>query len=461
MHASIAFHGAAQTVTGSKHLITINGKKILVDCGLFQGNRELRERNWREFPFSPHELDAVILTHAHTDHIGLLPKLVKEGYHGPIYATGATIGLCRISLPDSARLQEEEARHRNKHGYTRHAPALPLYTEEDAYKTLKQMKRVKYGELMALPGQAEFQFYPAGHIAGAAFAEIRFQNHETLLMGGDLGRYDVNIIKDPTRIEEADYLVIESTYGDRIHSNEDPKAKLREVLTEAYQSSGVVLVPSFAIGRTQELLYLVHELQDENAIPRIPVFIDSPMAVSATQLYRTAYEDHDEDMQTELSIGHEPLDPDNVEFVRDREQSKALNSRPGPFVVIAGSGMANGGRILHHFIRHLGNPNTTVLFTGYQGEGTLGRELIEGNPVVEIFGKEVSVAARVDKLNSLSAHADQSEMMRWLSGFNRKPKKTFIVHGEPEAQLVLQEKIRQDLGWEPEIPTQDQQFTLF
>ncbi len=460
MARTLTCYGAAQTVTGSRHLLEVNGKRILVDCGMFQGPSEVRARNWLPFNVPPSDIDAVVLTHAHMDHIGFLPRLMRDGYTGPIYATGATVALAKISLPDSGRLQEEEARHANKHGYTKHAPALPLYTERDAYAVLKQMKKVPYRSFFPLPGGLQWQFLPAGHIMGSAFAEIYFEEGDRILMSGDLGRYNTPIIKDPEPCDFAEYLMIESTYGDRLHDRENTRETLAQVLQDAFQDGSCVIVPSFAIGRTQELLYLIHELQDAGECPRIPIYIDSPMAVSTTDVYREALDEHDEDFRAEISEGHLPLDPAGVQFVRDRNQSKALNSTPGPMVIIAGSGMANGGRVVHHLYHRLRDPRTRVVFTGYQAEGTLGRRLIEGEPTVRIFGQEVEVHAQVETLNGLSAHADQSEMLQWLSGFRTPPKMTYIVHGEPRAQEALQAKIAAELGWNTTIAIDSRTYPL-
>ncbi|MEZ0324649.1 MAG: MBL fold metallo-hydrolase RNA specificity domain-containing protein [Fimbriimonas sp.] len=459
MPQSIAFHGAAQTVTGSRHLLNLNGKNVLVDCGMFQGGRELRQRNWELFPIPPHEIDAIVITHAHMDHIGYLPKLSALGYQGPIYATRATIKLSRISLPDSARIQEEDARTANKVG-SRHQPALPLYTEDDAYAVLKLFKPLHYHQTQALPGGAQFRFLPAGHILGSAFAEIYFDNGERILMGGDLGRYNTPIIKDPEQVDFAEYLVVESTYGDRLHKIEDPKEKLASIFADAWQGGNRILVPSFSIGRTQELLYYISRLQAENKMPRIPVFIDSPMATSATEAYRSETEEHDRDMKLSLDQGISDLDPEGVFYIRDRKQSQELNFRQGPFMVIAGSGMANGGRIVHHLLHHISDESTIVLFTGYQAEGTLGRRILEGQEVVRILKREVPVRARIEKLNALSAHADQGEILTWLKGFKAPPRKTFIVHGEPHAQEALQTKIHEELGWDVVIPRWHEQFDL-
>ena len=459
MSQSIGFYGAAQTVTGSKHLLNLNGKQVLVDCGIFQGSRELKERNWKPFPFDPHELDAVVVTHAHMDHIGMIPKLVREGYMGPIYCTHATLGLSKISLPDSGRLQEEDARHANKYG-TSHSPALPLYTEQDAYACLKRFVPMHYFDTQPLPGGSQFRYLPAGHILGSAFAEVYFDNGERILMGGDLGRFDTPIIKDPSVVEFAEYLVVESTYGNRIHSDEDPELRLEEILFEASRSGGAVLVPSFSIGRTQEILYYLRQLQDKDRMPRMPIFIDSPMAVSATRLYADCKEEHDQDMKIALDGDASPLEPHLLTLIKDSEQSKALNRQKGPMIIIAGSGMATGGRIIHHLKHRLSDPSTIVVFTGYQGEGTLGRRLIEGETEVHIHHEPIQVRARITKLNSLSAHADQAEIMTWLRNFKSPPRKTFIVHGETDAQQTLREKIKAELGWDVEIPHQGQIFSL-
>ncbi|MGV3617486.1 MAG: MBL fold metallo-hydrolase RNA specificity domain-containing protein [Fimbriimonas sp.] len=459
MSQSIGFYGAAETVTGSRHILTVNGKRILVDCGLFQGSRELRERNWLPFPIAPHDIDAVVITHAHTDHIGWLPRLVSQGYRGPIYATPATIGLSRISLPDSARLQEEEARHRQKIG-SRHNPPLPLYTEEQAYATIRQFEPVRYGQLTDLPGGAQFQYHPAGHILGSAFAEVFFESGERILMSGDLGRFDTPILHDPMIIEQADYLVVESTYGDRLHAEENPLEKIASVLEEAVRTGGAVIIPSFAIGRTQELLYYFRQLEDQGRLPRIPIYIDSPMAVSVTHVYAQAKDEHDAEMKIAIEEGRSSLEPRGVNLVRDREGSKALNRHPGPLVIISGSGMANGGRVTHHLLQRLNDPTTIVLFTGYQAEGTLGRRILEGEPTVRIHRQEVDVRAKIEKVNALSAHADQGEILRWLRGFKSPPRRTFLVHGEPPAQAALQEKIRAELGWEVVIPKHGETFGL-
>ena len=460
MSPRIKFCGAARTVTGSRHLITVGDSKILVDCGLFQGGRELRERNWAPFPIAPHEIDSVVVTHAHMDHIGYLPRLVREGYKGPIYATHATVALSQISLPDSGRLQEEDARHRNRNNLTRHKPALPLYTEAEAFKCLKQFKVVGYHQLHDLPGGASWRYLPAGHILGSAFAEMYFPNGERVLMSGDLGRYDTPIIIDPWKVDFAEYLVVESTYGDRIHSDENPEEKLAEILGDAYQAGGAVIIPSFAIGRTQEVLFYLKRLQRAGKMPRMPIFVDSPMASSTTRVYQKEALEHDPESKLLFEADDDPMEPEGLSFVRDSEESKALNVRKGPMIIIAGSGMANGGRVVHHLAQRLSRPETTVLFVGYQAEGTLGRQILEKAPEVHILGRPVEVRARVAKLNSLSAHADQAEIMKWLGGFKTPPKKTFIVHGEPPAQEALRRKIEAELGWTVAVPEHLEEFEL-
>ena len=457
---SIGFYGAAETVTGSRHLLTVNGKKILVDCGMFQGRRETRDLNWQPFPIPPHELDIVLITHAHLDHIGWLPRLVAQGYRGPILATQATVDLARISLPDSGRLQEEEARHRNKYGLSRHKPALPLYDEQMAYDCLKQFEARPYNTMIPLPGEATYRMLFAGHIMGSAFLEIYFPNGERILMTGDLGRFNTPIIKDPTLVDYSEYLVIESTYGDRLHGTDDPMVKLGEMMNDTFQKGGCLLVPSFAIGRTQELLYYISLLQEQGKAPRMPIYIDSPMATSVTHVYEKNVEEHDDETDAATKRNINLMEPEGLIYIRDRQQSIDLNRQKGPMMIISGSGMANGGRIVHHLIHRLGNPDTTVLFTGYQAEGTLGRDLIDGRPRVRVLGQEVDVHAKVDKINALSAHADQGEMIKWLGNFKQAPKQTFIVHGEPPAQAALQAKIKEVLGWNTVIPSRGQNFQL-
>jgi metallo-beta-lactamase family protein len=455
----ISFHGAAETVTGSCHLIDLGKHKFLVDCGAFQGAREIRDLNYESFPFAAHEISQVLITHAHQDHIGRLPLLVRAGYQGTFLATKATIGLARISLPDAGSIQEEDARRARKHG-SRHREPKPLFTEQDAYETLKRFDPLPYHQWVELPGKLQVQAHYAGHILGSAYLRIALPDGQILVMGGDLGRYNTPIIRDPEVCDFADHLVIESTYGDRLHEDEDPKIALKEAITYAVQERSAIIVPSFSIGRTQEILYHIRELVEASEVPRIPIFLDSPMAVSATELYATAKEEHDEEMQHSLKFGVRPLEPENLTIVRDREASKALNQVQGPIMIIAGSGMANGGRVQHHLLHRLSRASNQVLFTGFQAVGSLGRHLVDGASSVKLLGSEVQVNARIRKMGSLSAHADQEEMMSWLRNFKTPPKTTFLVHGEPEAQHVLKSRILRELDWNVVIPRLHEAFKL-
>jgi metallo-beta-lactamase family protein len=452
MSASITFMGAARTVTGSRHLLTINGRKILVDCGLFQGPREVEQMNWTPFAVPPSEIDAVVVTHAHTDHIGLLPRLAAQGFRGPVYATPGSIGIARISLPDGGRIQEEDARWHNRHKTSRHTEALPLFTESDAYQALKLFQPVRYGELHELPGGAQFRFLPAGHILGASFAEIYFESGERVLMSGDLGRKDRPIIKDPTIVDWAEHLVLESTYGNRLHEDDDPQVILERLVNRAAEEGTTMLIPSFAIGRTQELLWHLHQLLKAGRIPQVPIFIDSPMASAATLITLQSKDDHDDEMKVSLEEGKSPFRSDMVQFVRDRQASKALNRQRGAQIIIAGSGMCSGGRIIHHLKNRLDDPKTTVLFTGFQAQGTRGRQILEGAETVTIHRDVIPVRARIEKINGLSAHADQQEIMDWLGNFRQPPRTTFLVHGELDAAEALQARIQAELGWTVEIP---------
>lgn len=451
MSVSITFHGATDTVTGSRHLLDTGVSRVLFDCGLFQGPRAIRERNWQPFPEPPGSLDAIVLTHAHLDHTGYLPRLVKEGYRGPVYCTPATQDLLAIMLADAAHLQEEEAEHANRHRWSRHAPALPLYDREDARRCLELLEPRGYAEAFEPAAGVRVHFERAGHILGSAFA---FAETEAglVLFSGDLGRYGQAIIPDPTRVSRADYLLVESTYGDRDHQDVDVLAELERIVRQAVERKGFVLIPSFAIGRAQEVLYLLSTLWSASRIPRLPVYVDSPMAVSAVPLFVNHTEEHDLEMTALLDAERCPFEGPNVRFVQTRDQSKALNDEPGPGIIIAGSGMCNGGRIRHHLLKRVDSPNTTVLFVGYQGEGTPGRALLEGAKTFRAYGWEVPVRARMQRLDALSAHADRGEIMRWLDGFAAPPRRTFLVHGEPAARRALEARIVADLGWNVSRP---------
>lgn len=460
----IQFLGATHTVTGSKHLVQVDGYRTLVDCGLFQGLKQLRMRNWDPFPINPASINSVILTHAHIDHTGYLPRLVWEGFSGPVYATPATVELARIMLPDSARLQEEEAAYANKVGSTRHSPALPLYTEKDAETALKLFDSVNYHKPVRLTPKLSFEFVTAGHILGSCFVRMRIKDDDgeekTILLTGDIGRYNEPIVRDPAPVEEADYIVLESTYGDRRHPDFDVKAKLAEIINETSRRGGHILIPAFAVGRTQHLLYLIRELEESGEIPVLPVVVDSPMAVSATKLYLRHREEHDLEMKDLVDERKNPMATRRFTLARTVQESKAITASEEPTIVISASGMATGGRILHHLMRRLPDERNTVVFVGFQAEGTRGRRLIDGEDEVKIFGQMVPVRARIERLENLSAHADYEEILRWLSGFKRPPRKVFLVHGESGAMNALKQKITEKFGWSVQIPDYLEKFNL-
>lgn len=462
--AYIQFLGAARTVTGSKHMLEVGGYRVMVDCGLFQGLKHLRLRNWEPFPINPASINSVILTHAHIDHSGYLPRLVRDGFDGTVYATPATVELSRIMLPDSARLQEEDADYLNKTGATKHHPALPLYTEKDANAACRLMESVNYHKRIQLTKKLSFEFVTAGHILGSGFVlfDVECNDGATrrVVMTGDLGRYNEPIINDPLNVDDADYIVVESTYGDREHSDFDVKAKLAEIVNDTVKRGGQVLIPSFAVGRTQLLLYLLRELEEEGRIPIIPVYVDSPMAGSATKLYLRHKEDHDPEMKDLMSDRKNPLATQRFNVARTRDESKAVSASDTSSIVISASGMATGGRILHHLRKRLPDERNTVVFVGYQSEGTRGRRLLDGEPEIKIFGEFVPVKAKVERLENLSAHADSREILRWLGGFRRAPKTVFLVHGEPKAQEALKQKIVEKFGWHVEVPDYLDKFEL-
>jgi metallo-beta-lactamase family protein len=446
---SLTFLGAAGTVTGSKHLLDINGRKILVDCGLFQGLKELRLRNWAALPLDASKIDAVVLTHAHLDHCGYLPRLVAQGYRGRIFCTPGTRDLCTLVLPDSAHLQEEDARRANRRGYTRHSPALPLYTSLDAARALTLLQPVGYNRPIPLPGGAgvEVEFINAGHLLGSAYARLHVGGR-TILFGGDLGRYDRPVLPDPAPVEAADVLLVESTYGDRIHGpNED--ARLSSIVNDTAARRGKLIVPAFAIGRTEEVIYWIRKLEEQKRIPTLPVYVDSPMAAGALQFYTERMNELDPDLnhgnegQREVGAFYTA----RMTIVETVEQSKAVMNSKDPAIVIAASGMATGGRVLHHLAAALPDSRNTVMFVGFQSAGTRGRLLCDGAKQIKMLGQVVDVAAKIERLDSMSAHADAGEILRWLKGFTLPPKMTFIVHGEPAAAEALDKKIQAELKW--------------
>jgi metallo-beta-lactamase family protein len=455
--ATIQFLGATGTVTGSKYVLEVAGSRAMIDCGLFQGYKELRLRNWEALPIRPESIGWVLLTHAHIDHTGYLPRLVRNGFTGPVYATAASADLLDILLPDSGRLQEEEAEFANRKGYSKHHPALPLYSEADARRALKQVVRVAYNEEVNLSKLLSVRFIPAGHILGSSIvaAEVceRDRDPVRVLFSGDLGRYDEPILNDPSSVEEADYLLVESTYGNRRHESLDPKDRLAEIINSAVARGGKIIIPAFAVGRTQLLVYYLRELEDEGRIPVLPVIVDSPMGASVTRLYAKHKHDHDIDMQRLARIQRNALATRNFSLVQGRSGSKGLNNLAGPAIIISASGMATGGRVLHHLARHLPDPASTVVFVGFQAGGTRGRRLQEGEKEIKIFGQMVQVRARIESMGSLSAHADSEEILRWLRGFKRPPRTTFVVHGEPDGAEALRDKITRELNWNVVIPT--------
>lgn len=454
---SLTFLGAAGTVTGSKYLLKTKRHEYLIDCGLFQGPSELKQLNWEPFPMEEHAVDGVILTHAHIDHIGYLPRLVKQGYAGPVYATPATKALMEISLPDSASIQEQDAAYANKKGYSKHKPALPLYTVEDAERTLKLIQSVPFQTPLQLP-ELTVSWHAAGHIIGSGILKVELETARgtrRVVFSGDLGRYHDLVMKPPTEMEETDVLLVESTYGDRLHEDDPIEKSLAEAVRFILERGGVLLIPAFAIGRTQQILYHLRLMQESGEVPPMPVYVDSPMARNATHIYCAYPEDHNfsEDMPTDAASC--PLLTADTRFVRDVSESQKLNRQPGPMIVISASGMLTGGRILHHLKWRLPDPNNVVLFVGYQAEGTRGRLLLEGRPEIKIHGEEIPVRAQIMESSSLSAHGDYSEIMRWLRAFKRAPEVAYVVHGEAQASHAMRDRIEAELGWNALVPERD------
>jgi metallo-beta-lactamase family protein len=448
--ASITFVGAARTVTGSKHLLDTGQAKVLVDCGLFQGLKALRERNWQPLQINPASIDAVILTHAHLDHVGWLPQLVTGGFKGRVFCTAATADLAKIVLADSAKLQEEDAAAANREGYSRHKPALPLYTEEDAQRAMMLLQPVGYERAMPIAEGVEADFINAGHLLGSAYARVLADGQE-ILFGGDLGRYDRPILPDPSPVAEADVLLLESTYGDRRHAEDDNGELLARVIVETAQRGGKVIIPAFAIGRVEEVIYWIKRLEEERRIPTLTVYLDSPMAAAAIKLYEARQNELDPQARA-VERGVCVFCTTRFRIVTSPRESHELVTNSGPAIVIASSGMATGGRVLNHLKATLPDRKHTVLFVGYQAPGTRGRVMLDGAPHLRIHGTEVPVAAQIAIIHSMSAHADQAEILRWLGYFRRPPRRTFLVHGEPAALETLRAAIVQKLGWDVYIP---------
>jgi metallo-beta-lactamase family protein len=456
----IGFHGAARTVTGSKYLLTADHYRLLVDCGLFQGGFEMHQRNWKPMPFEPSSVNDVLLTHAHIDHTGYFPRLAGDGFTGRAFATPPTKALLGVLLPDSGGLQEEEARWANKKGYSRHKPARPLYTEDDANRSLRLLHRLEFDQETPLHKGMKAKLHRAGHILGAAFAEIRYRDGhagwKTVVFSGDLGRRGVPILHDPAPLPACDVLVCESTYGDRLHEPTDPKEQLRREVEEALGRGGFTVIPAFAVGRTQELLYHLFELFEEGRLPKVPVYVDSPMANSVVELYCRYRSEHDVEMNDLEAVSGSPLKTPYFTVVRKRDESKKLNDHPGPGIVVSASGMATGGRVLHHLYHRLRDPRNTVLFVGYQAQGTLGRRLVEGETEVKVMGEWLTVKAAIRQVPALSAHADADELIAWMKTAPAPPKTLFLTHGEPAAQDAFAARIRSELGWNVHVPEPDE-----
>ena len=461
--ASIRFLGAAGTVTGSRYLVRAAGAQVLVDAGLFQGAKELRLRNWAPFPVPAESLDAVVLTHAHIDHTGALPLLARQGLRARTWCTPATRDLCHLLLPDSGRLQEEEARYANQRGYSKHAPrALPLYGESDALSALKLLHPLPYLSRREIAPGLAITFRRAGHILGSATVEMEIAEPgrapARILFSGDLGRYGVPILADPDPAPAADELLVESTYGDRLHT-ESARDVLRDEIRAAVARGGAVVIPAFAIGRTQEILYDLRAMEQAGEIPELPVFVDSPMAVDATPIYLAHREDQDEEMARILAEGGEPLRPARVRFARSPEQSKAINRESGPCIILSASGMATGGRVLHHLALRLPDPRCTVLLVGFQAGGTRGARLQAGEKEIRIHGEMVPVRARVASISGFSAHADHAGVARWLATLPRPPRRAFCVHGEPAALEAQAGRLRA-MGWNAVVPRYLEEFPI-
>jgi len=449
--AQITFLGAAGCVTGSKYLVEAAGKRLLVDCGLFQGSNELKDRNWTPLPIDPKTIHYLVLTHAHLDHTGWLPKLVKDGYRGPIFANPATIELTGILLKDSAHLQEEDAEHARYKKYSRHPEPLPLYTGADVDPVLQSMKPMPRSGPFVISPEFRVTSYDAGHILGSSSLELAItENGRTLVVvfSGDIGRYNQPILKDPVTPPRADFLLCESTYGDREHQDGSPEQALADVVNRVTKRGGSIVFPAFAIGRTQTLMYYLRQLEDSQRIPRIPVYVDSPMALSATDLYLRHHEDHDlEFRKVEDGDGGDPLNVHEFHLTRAVEESKAINNVKTPCLIISASGMASGGRVLHHLLKRLPDKRNAVVLAGFQAEGTRGRALLEGAKVLHIHGETVPVLAEVVELGQFSAHAGKSELLRWAAGFQTPPRKVWLTHGEPAAALSLQAAMKSQFGW--------------
>jgi metallo-beta-lactamase family protein len=457
----LGFLGGARTVTGSRYLIEQGTHAVLVDCGLFQGLKELRLRNWNPFGFHAADIDEVLLTHAHLDHSGYLPRLLTDGFAGRVLATEGTAALCRIVLPDSGHLLEEEAGFANRAGYSKHRPALPLYTEEDAYTALDRIVPVEFGAPHPLPGGGEVTFEPAGHILGSSVLRCRLGDGTRVTVSGDLGRPWHPVLCPPAPPGDADWILVESTYGDRRHDIEGAVSRLAEVITRTVARGGTVVIPAFAVDRTEVLLYHLHELAKTGAIPEVPVYVDSPMALAALEVYRQAIADDAVDIRAEVAdLDADPFALPRLTELRTPDESKRVTAGDEPAVVIAASGMATGGRVLHHLVRRLPDAKNTVVLVGYQAVGTRARDLADGARELKLLGRYVAVRAEVVNLAAFSVHADSDELLAWLGAAEREPEGVFVVHGEEPASVALQHRIHDELGWAAIVPRPGERVRL-
>jgi metallo-beta-lactamase family protein len=452
--ASIEFHGAARTVTGSKYLLDVGGQQVLIDCGLFQGLKELRLKNWDATPFSVNSLDAVVLTHAHLDHVGYLPRIVRQGYKGRVFCTEATRELAEIILLDSAKCQEQDAAYANRKGFSKHKPALPLYEARDVEATMKLFRSQPRDEWFSPARSIRMRYHDAGHLLGSTMIETEVDAGSKplrILFSGDVGRYRGPLYHDPQPPPECDYLVCESTYGDREHPEAEILDGLEAVVKRSIARGGAMIMASFAVGRAQQLIYLLQILKSQDRIPDVPVFIDSPMACDATAVYREHFDEHDLS-EAELDPAHPALAGRKVILARTANESKAINQAKGPVVIISSSGMMTGGRILHHLRQRLPDPRNTIVIGGYQAPGTRGRVLQDGARFLRMFGMEVPVRAAIETVPGLSGHADRSDLLRWLDQLQSPPRRTFLTHGEPQAMNALAEELKKTRNWEVHCP---------